>query len=421
MKKLVSILFFIFLFFISSNVYAATLSFSGDSSAETGSNYTVNLSYNGDVNLGSITVNVNYSNATCTMSSSVSGAIVNGNRMSVSSTTGLGTNVTLVTLSCTSSSAGTASFSVSSDDIWNETGEEEISVSFGSKSVTITNPAPPPTPEPDPEPTPEPEPNKPKDPEPNKPDKPKDPEPTPEPEPVDPNEPIPGEPDLIQEKLDATLFEIVGYPISYNVDINSYTIKVNKDVTELVLNVQAAEDILVEGAGRIDITNKNSIEIKLTKGEIVRTIIINLDKTPNEIEKPVVDDNSNTKDKKNDSIIPYISYGLNVLLIAGCIYLFLQLKKEKEKNAELESDDTNLEDNSSELASNVSVAEESFVEVTSAPQVTPVSTTAPATVVPVATAAPVVNTQPVQVATIPAVQPTQINPEPVASQTPSNS
>ena len=114
MKKLIYVLLFLSIFLIADRVYAASLSISGPSDSNTDTSYTLTISYSGDQSLASGTVVVSYENANCTLSTSASGALANGNKITINNVDGLGTSATIGTLTCTSSSAGTATFSASS-------------------------------------------------------------------------------------------------------------------------------------------------------------------------------------------------------------------------------------------------------------------------------------------------------------------
>lgn len=145
MKRKILLIICCLLMFISpTKIYAATgsLSVKASSSVTVNKAYDVTVSYSGTT-LGSLSMKITVSNATCSISSTASGGTSNttssGFEISYFSTSGYKSGTTLAKLSCKSTKTGTAKITASpvSGDAYDIEGIEEITVSSGSKSITV--------------------------------------------------------------------------------------------------------------------------------------------------------------------------------------------------------------------------------------------------------------------------------------------
>ena len=323
MKKIIYTLFFLTFLFAYREVYAASLNISGDSSAQKNKNYTIKINYSGSDNLASGTIVVNYSNATCTITANVTGAIANGNKININNVDGVGTSATLATLTCTSSQSGTATITVNSNDLYdvdvNVIADDSSPIS-GSKNITINEPPveKPSTPQ---TPTTPKTPDTPKTPTtPKNQDTPKNPTPPTEPTepttpqtpptPVEPDEPVvPSEPLPVKE-LYLTSLEIIGYKINFSKDIFEYSINVDKNVTDLYITADAEEDIDIENIGKININEKDELRIKLKQDGFEKSYTIKINRI----------NNNNKVDNKSFTIFSFL---LNIILLITIVMLLV--------------------------------------------------------------------------------------------------
>ena len=148
MKKIIfALLMSVCLFGITDNVYALSGKLtvtSNVSSAATNTKFNVYVKYTGDT-VGTIRINTTFTNATCTLYSQADGYTRNctttGCKIKFEDyESGYKSGTTLATFACTGT-ASPAKFSASviDGDAWDLEGLEAVSVSSGSKSVTIIN------------------------------------------------------------------------------------------------------------------------------------------------------------------------------------------------------------------------------------------------------------------------------------------
>ncbi len=114
------------------------------SSATIGKSYDVKVSYKGTDVAGSFQMQFSIVNAECKVSSTHSSGVTNCNggvcHSTYSSTDGIKSGTTLLTMSCVSNTNSTATFKASTigSDAWDYEGLKKITISSGSKSLTIS-------------------------------------------------------------------------------------------------------------------------------------------------------------------------------------------------------------------------------------------------------------------------------------------
>ncbi|MDO4995759.1 MAG: hypothetical protein Q4E69_01135 [Bacilli bacterium] len=100
-----------------------------------------------------------------------------------------------------------------------------------------------------------------------------------------------------KEEIVISKFEIEGYKIDFDSKTYEYTINIDSKTTTLNIKVEG-NDIKVEGSGTINIENKESIKIVVTKGAETKEYTIKL----NRIEEDEVEEENIVEDTKSDAI-----------------------------------------------------------------------------------------------------------------------
>ena len=352
MKKALLVITALFVFAITQNVYATSLSFSGESSAEQGVEYKLSLVYSGQDTLGSAEITFEYENAECTIYSPVAVSI-SSEKISVMSDDPIKSNTAIAILTCKSQQVGSSSIVVRSVDMTNGNGdvklaEEGVPV-IGERQMTITEQAGYVPPEPTPTPTPTDNPN----PTPTPTD---DPNPTPTDDPTRTQTPID---DTLRAELAIKSLEIIGYPITFSNDIDEYQIEVLEGVTDIYVVAETeAPGASFERLGKINIDGLDSVNVKLSNDSKSREVTIYIKRIPRNAVTP---SNPTTTTKKSDGmdILKLASLGLNVILVAGGVYFYMQNKKTAKEGAdENAGEETAEETKTEENTQNKEVKEE---------------------------------------------------------------
>ena len=339
MKKALLVISALFVFFITENVYATSLSFSGESSAEQGAEYKLSLVYSGQDQLGSAEITFEYENAECTIYSPVAVSI-SSEKISVMTDDPIKSNTAIAILTCKSTQVGSASIMVRSVDMTNGNGDvklaEEGAPVLGERQMTITESVGYVPPEPTPTPVPTNDPNA-------------DPTPTPTDDPTRTQTPPD---DTLKTELAIKSLEIVGYPITFSNDLDEYQIEVLEGVTDIyVVADTEIPNASFERLGKINIDGLDSVKVKLSNETKTREVTIYTKRIPKDTSSattPVTTTKSSGMD-----ILKIVSLGLNVVLVAAGVYFYMQNKKTAKEGAdEGASEETADESKTEEKADN---------------------------------------------------------------------
>ena len=80
-----------------------------------------------------------------------------------------------------------------------------------------------------------------------------------------------------KEDLNITKFEIKDYPINFKKDIKEYQIDVDENTKELILDIEG-DNIKVNPTGKIDITDKDKINIVVSNENITSEYVIKINR-----------------------------------------------------------------------------------------------------------------------------------------------
>lgn len=369
MKKALLVISALFVFFITENVYATSLSFSGESSAEQGVEYKLSLVYSGQDTLGSAEITFEYENAECTIYSPVAVSI-SSEKITVMSDDPIKSNTAIAILTCKSTQVGSASIMVRSVDMTNGNGdvklaEEGVPV-LGERQMTITESAGYVPPEPTPTPTPTTT---------------DDPNATPEPTPTDdPTRTQTPADDTLRKELAIKSLEIVGYPITFSNDIDEYQIEVMEGVTDIyVVADTEVQDASFERLGKINIEGVNSVNVKISNESKSREVTINIKRVPKDGGQATAPVTTPTSKSGGLDILKIASLVLNVILVGAGVYFYMQNKKTAKEGADGEtSEDKTEETKTEETPQNKEVKQEAVKETAAQPQVVKQEAQAPA-------------------------------------------
>ncbi len=369
MKKALLVISALFVFFITENVYATSLSFSGESSAEQGVEYKLSLVYSGQDTLGSAEITFEYENAECTIYSPVAVSI-SSEKISVMSDDPIKSNTAIAILTCKSTQVGSASIMVRSVDMTNGNGdvklaEEGVPV-LGERQMTITESAGYVPPEPTPTPTPTTT---------------DDPNATPDPTPTDdPTRTQTPPDDTLRKELAIKSLEIVGYPITFSNDIDEYQIEVMEGVTDIyVVADTEVQDASFERLGKINIEGLNSVNVKISNESKSREVTINIKRVPKDGGQATAPVTTPTSKSGGLDILKIASLVLNVILVGAGVYFYMQNKKTAKEGVDGEtSEDKTEETKTEETPQNKEVKQEAVKETPAQAQVVKQEAQAPA-------------------------------------------
>ena len=141
-----------------------------------------------------------------------------------------------------------------------------------------------------------------------------------------------------KEEIKITKFEIEGYKIDFDSKTYEYTIDIDSKTTTLNIKVEG-NDIKVEGSGTINIENKDSIKIVVTKGTETKQYTIKL----NRIEKEEAEEENIVEDTKSDAItttglkektnaLTIIMPSIFILLFTTDLFLGIKVINKKRKH-----------------------------------------------------------------------------------------
>lgn len=135
------------------------------------------------------------------------------------------------------------------------------------------------------------------------------------------------------KEIKITKFEIEGYKIDFDSSKTEYTLDIDNETTTLNIKVEG-ENIQVEGAGEVNIENKNSIKITITKGSEKKEYTIKLNRLveklaeePKEEKETITTGKTIRKEEKINIfsiLVPIIGI---ILLILNAILVIKRIKK----------------------------------------------------------------------------------------------
>lgn len=135
------------------------------------------------------------------------------------------------------------------------------------------------------------------------------------------------------KEIKITKFEIEGYKIDFDSSKTEYTLDIDNETTTLNIKVEG-ENIQVEGAGEVNIENKNSIKITITKGSEkkeytikLNRLVENLAEEPKEEKETITIGKTIRKEEKINIfsiLVPIIGI---ILLILNTILVIKRIKK----------------------------------------------------------------------------------------------
>ena len=135
------------------------------------------------------------------------------------------------------------------------------------------------------------------------------------------------------KEIKITKFEIEGYKIDFDSSKTEYTLDIDNETTTLNIKVEG-ESIQVEGAGEVNIENKNSIKITITKGSEkkeytikLNRLVENLAEEPKEEKETITTGKTIRKEEKINIfsiLVPIIGI---ILLILNTILVIKRIKK----------------------------------------------------------------------------------------------
>lgn len=135
------------------------------------------------------------------------------------------------------------------------------------------------------------------------------------------------------KEIKITKFEIEGYKIDFDSSKTEYTLDIDNETTTLNIKVEG-ENIQVEGAGEVNIENKNSIKITITKGSEkkeytikLNRLVENLAEEPKEEKETITTGKTIRKEEKINIfsiLVPIIGI---ILLILNTILVIKRIKK----------------------------------------------------------------------------------------------
>ena len=135
------------------------------------------------------------------------------------------------------------------------------------------------------------------------------------------------------KEIKITKFEIEGYKIDFDSSKTEYTLDIDNETTTLNIKVEG-ENIQVEGAGEVNIENKNSIKITITKGSEkkeytikLNRLVENLAEEPKEEKETITTGKTIRKEEKINIfsiLVPIIGI---ILLILNAILVIKRIKK----------------------------------------------------------------------------------------------
>ena len=135
------------------------------------------------------------------------------------------------------------------------------------------------------------------------------------------------------KEIKITKFEIEGYKIDFDSSKTEYTLDIDNETKTLNIKVEG-ENIQVEGAGEVNIDNKNSIKITITKGSEkkeytikLNRLVENLAEEPKEEKETITTGKTIRKEEKINIfsiLVPIIGI---ILLILNTILVIKRIKK----------------------------------------------------------------------------------------------
>ena len=122
-----------------------------------------------------------------------------------------------------------------------------------------------------------------------------------------------------KKKLTITKFEIVGYNVKFNVNKKKYLIDILENTTELYVIIEG-DNIEVSQQGKINIKNKDLIEISISNQDVKNTYKIKLNRVSKEKKTEV-----ETKDKS----ILFILILVFIIVMTSIIIIVNKIKKRR--------------------------------------------------------------------------------------------